>query len=80
MEIKNKLHPSELLSITLEAHRLVQEGKSYHYRFGQAVFNLLKEHHPLTADEIWGTELDFFYQDDEFTNNVLFNYIVKEEK
>lgn len=71
MEIKNKLTHKETADITYEACKLVWEHRGCYYRYGQAVFNLLAEHHKDLAEEIRGTELDFFYKDDNFTNDVL---------
>lgn len=79
MEIKNKLSTHEMSNVIYEACKLVEKHKDCHYRYGQAVFNLLVEHHKDLADEIWGTELDFFYKDDNFTNDVL-EKCIKEDK
>lgn len=59
MTKKNLLTVGEASDIITEAYLQVETNKGY--RFGQAVFNLLPQE---IAEQIRGTEYDFFYWDD----------------
>lgn len=55
-----------------------QAMTTYHFRYGQAVFNTLVTLHGSLADYIRCEELDMFYRDDKFTNEVLFTKLNKD--
>ncbi len=76
MGIKNKLTVEDAMVIHTKACQQVEEGQSYSYRYGQAVYNLLPKD---LADEVHMTELDTFYKDQIESMRILFNELTKKE-
>ncbi len=58
-----KLNKHEVQKYIDAANRQTQEGTSYHYRFGQAMWNLLPKE---VTEEIYMTKFDFFYWTDYY--------------
>jgi hypothetical protein len=51
----------EYIKLKHQAWKAVEEGRSYHYRYGQSVWNLLPKE---VSDKIYSTSYDFFYWPD----------------
>ena len=56
-----KLTKTEMQKYIDIANKQVFDGIEYHYRFGQAMYNLLPKE---VTEQIYMTELDFFYWND----------------
>lgn len=60
-----------------KAIKEVLDGAEYKYRFGQALWNSLPKE---VTDEIYQTELDFFYwTDSNKVYDVVYKHLVKDE-
>lgn len=69
----NKLSQAEAQDIMAKAKEQMKENR--HYRYGQAVWNLLPLE--LTKD-FTNTHVDFFHsRDEEYVNEILFDCFVK---
>lgn len=77
MEVKNKLSYDEALQLQREATMQTIVHKESHYRYGQALFNLLHEQYKKLAEEIRGTDLDMFYKSDDIANTILFGKLTE---
>lgn len=76
MGIKDKLTVEEAIVIHTKACQQVEDGQSYSYRYGQAVYNLLPKH---LTEEIHMTKLDTFYKDQIESMRVLFKELTEKE-
>lgn len=56
-----KLTQVQAQELIAEAWKMVEEGKAYHYRFGQALFNLTDGK---LINRLVTTDQDFFYDKD----------------
>ena len=60
-ELQMKLTKTEMQKYIDIANKQVFDGIEYHYRFGQAMYNLLPKE---VTEQIYMTKLDFFYWND----------------
>ena len=60
-ELQMKLTKTEMQKYIDIANKQVFDGIGYHYRFGQAMYNLLPKE---VTEQIYMTKLDFFYWTD----------------
>ena len=77
MNIKNKLTIEQANVLYSQACKQVMEGVEYNYRLGQAIFNLLYDHHKHIAETIRTTEYDMFYKDDDTATDILYNNLTE---
>ena len=60
-ELQMKLTKTEMQKYIDIANKQCFDGVDYHYRFGQAMYNLLPKE---VTEQIYMTKLDFFYWTD----------------
>lgn len=73
--IEDPLTKEEVQQILISANLAVREGKSYSYRFGQAIYNELPSR---VAYPINGTDQDMFHiKDEDLATTMLLNLAEK---